>query len=346
MAGAVDAPKNGTAMSSADNADGSSTDGGEYYYRKDNYTDEETDTKQIHYINFYNGSNIDTIRTTVAQTTSDVDDWIQDVKRSFARQLENNNLVVGLDIEWVRLSETGERNKVAVLQLCLAHQCLIFQFFGLLDNGKSKRKTKSKSKSKKLQKFHVPKSLAEFLNDERIIFVGSGIDQDAHRLMVDHRLTVARSEELAGLAEYKLGREDLYKAGLKKLMWEVLGQDLRKPDRELLSRWDIDMQYTLSKDDNTMSLNNSEHVGVLSYDQIKYACLDAYASFKIGMDLMRRRPQTVNKRFNGNPQKDFNKAPQETNQGQGPKTGNQGQGARGSYKESNRSKPTLMDYWK
>ncbi|KAI3867592.1 hypothetical protein MKW98_005969 [Papaver atlanticum] len=263
-------------------ADGSSNDGGQYI--------EETETKYIYDVKFYTGFNTETIRTTVPLTTSAVDDWIDDVEKSFARQLENNNLI---------------RNEVVVLQLCLAHQCLIFQFFGLF------------GKSKKLQKFHVPESLAKFLNDERIIFVGSGIDQDARKLMVDHGLTIARSEELAGFAEYKLGREDLYKAGLKKLMWEQMGP------------W------------------SSDDVGNLTCDQINYACLDAYASFKIGMDLMHRRPKTVNKKgFNGNPQKDFNKAPQETNQGQGPKTGNQGQGARVSYKESNRSKPTLMDYWK
>ncbi|KAI3890049.1 hypothetical protein MKW92_039249 [Papaver armeniacum] len=300
MAGAVKAPN-------AMNADGSSTDGRQYYL-KDSKIVEETERNYIYDVKFYTGFNTETIRTTVTQTTSAVDGWIKDVEESFARQLENKNLIVGLDIEWVRLLETSQTDKVAVLQLCVAHQCLIFQFFGLL--GK---------KGKKVHKVHVPESLAKFLNDERIIFVGSGIDQDARKLMVDHGLTVARTEDLAGLAEYKLGREDLYKAGLKSLMWNVLGQNLPKPSEVTLSKWDI---------------GHWTHVGVLTYDQIRYACLDAYASFKLGMDLMHRRPQTVNNRY---PQKDFNKAPQETNQGQG---------ARGSYKESHRSKPTLMDYWK
>ncbi|KAI3964846.1 hypothetical protein MKW92_011774 [Papaver armeniacum] len=321
MAGA---PKNGNAMSSST----SNADGGQYYprdYPRDMNVVEETDTKYIYDVKFYTESNTETIRTTVPQTTSAVDDWIQDVYTSFARQIENNNLIVGLDIEWSRLHETSnttyKTKEVAVLQLCLAHQCLIFQFFGLFDDNRSKN-SKKNSRSKIFQKVQVPESLAKFLNDERIIFVGCGIDQDARKLRVEHGLTVARSEELAGLAEYKLGREDVYKCGLKGLMWKVLGQNLHKPSRVTLSRWDI---------------GHSDQVGTLSYDQIRYACLDAYASFKIGMELMRRRPQTVNKGLNGYPQKDFNKAPQETSQGQG---------ARGSYKESHRSKPTLMDYWK
>ncbi|RZC64282.1 hypothetical protein C5167_007972 [Papaver somniferum] len=156
------------------------------------------------------------------------------------------NLVLGLDIEWVRLrGHTGQRNK-SVLQLSLAHKCMIFQFFDCDD------------------KDDVPDSL----DDKRIIFVGSGINQDARKLWVDWGLDVARSEDLAGLAEYKLGREDLYKYGLKFLMLEVLGKDLPKPQGITLSRsWD----------------------GALTENQIMYACLDAYASFKLGMELRRRK---------------------------------------------------------
>ncbi|KAI3955308.1 hypothetical protein MKW92_004178 [Papaver armeniacum] len=239
MAGAVNTPRNG---------DVSTT----YTYSKNSYFEVIDDKKETHHtfdVSFYT----DIIRTTVTPDTSIVDEWIKDVYESFTSKLEDgNNLIVGLDIEWVRLRQTSQRNKVAVLQLCLAHKCLIFQF---------------------LVKHEVPESLINFLNDERIIFVGSGIDQDARKLWVDYGLYVARSEDLAGLAEYKLGTNDLYQSGLQSLMWKVLRKNLPKPKALTLSRWDFDF---------------------LSNEQVAYACLDAYASFKLGMKLM-PRPRTVNK---------------------------------------------------
>ncbi|KAI3839133.1 hypothetical protein MKW92_038314 [Papaver armeniacum] len=239
MAGAVNKPKNGKAITRAQ------------YYSKNSHIkviDDKTETHHTFDVSFYT----DIIRTTVTPETSIVDEWIKRVYESFHSKLEDgNNLIVGLDIEWVRLCE---RNKVSVLQLCLAHQCLIFQFLGL-------------------PKHEVPESLIDFLNDGRIIFVGSGIDQDANKLWIDYGLNVARREDLAGLSDHKLGTKDLYQSGLQFLMWKVLGKNLHKPKGLTLSRWDFDF---------------------LTNEQVAYACLDAYASFKLGMKLM-HRPRTVNK---------------------------------------------------
>ncbi|KAI3934286.1 hypothetical protein MKW98_009267 [Papaver atlanticum] len=242
--------KNGNAMSSStSNADGNN--GGPFYWQNADIIelDVQTVKQQTYNVKFYpERYTTETIYTTVTRNGDSVDNWIKNVEESFSRQLENKNLIP---------------NKAAVLQLCLAHKCLIFQFFGL--RGKSK---------KQLQKVDIPKSLAEFLNDERIIFVGSGIDKDARKLMVDWGLNVARSEDLAGLAEYNLRRQDLCKAGLKDLMWEVLRQGLRKPKGLTLSRWDI---------------GRRNDVSYLTDDQIVYACLDAYSSFKLGMDLIKNK---------------------------------------------------------
>ncbi|RZC87267.1 hypothetical protein C5167_029821 [Papaver somniferum] len=274
------------------NDDGSSSTDGRQQYPKNTYIrhvggTEDQNTFDVKF-------DKDKIYTTLTSKASSVDKWIDDVYISFPTQIENQNLVVGLDIEWVRLRrQTGEPNKVDVLQLSLAHKCLIFKFSDCDDD-----------------KDQVPYSLGKFLDDKRIIFVGSGIDQDARKLWVDWGLNIARSEELAGLAEYKLGGEGIYKAGLKDLMLEVLGQDLPKPVGLTLSRWDR----------------------LLSYNQIMYACLDAYASFKLGMELRRRK--IVHNGFNRYPRKELIRSPQETNQGQGCKTPNQGQGARGCYKKA------------
>ncbi|KAI3837403.1 hypothetical protein MKX03_022611 [Papaver bracteatum] len=305
-----------------------SSDGGPYQYYGNHHTsiqviDKETETHHSFKVSFYNNP----IQTTVTHTAYIVNRWIGDVYASYARYIENHNLIVGLDIEWVRLREIS-RNKVAVLQLCLAHRCLIFQLFGR-------------------DKEQLPESLFDFLRDERIRFVGAGIDQDAYKLWVDYGLTVARTEDLAGLAAYKLGGERLHRAGLKSLIWHVLGKDLAKHRMITLSRWDVDF---------------------LTDEQVEYACLDAYASFRLGFYLIgcpapanmgytqktnqdqgfkicRPAPAPLtNEGFNRYPREDIKKsASKETNQDQVVKATNQVQGVRLSEAKASQRADDKMD---
>ncbi|KAI3872078.1 hypothetical protein MKW92_047684 [Papaver armeniacum] len=248
--------RNGTTSS----ADGGSSNGGEYHQHYTKHTsiqvvDKKRETHHTFKVRYYN----DKIRTTVTHTASVVDQWIADVYKNFADKI-NDDLVVGLDIEWVR------NNKVDVLQLCFAHRCLIFQFFGCDEK-------------------EVPKSLVNFLNDERIIFVGAGMDEAAHKLLVDYGLSIARTQDLGRLADYKLGTRGLYQVDLNSLMNIVLDEHLHhqpKFGRITFSRWDRD---------------------TLKNEQVEYACLDAYASFKLGLYLL---PLPASK--------NFKKFPQETNQ--------------------------------
>ncbi|KAI3862365.1 hypothetical protein MKX03_014383 [Papaver bracteatum] len=186
------------------------------------------------------------INTTVTHTASVVDKWLDDVGKDFGTRL--HDLVVGLDIEWSRETRDkfGARRKVAVLQLCVDDRCLIFQFFGR-------------------DRDQVPESLKDFLIDKDLIFVGAGIEADAYKLMVDYGLKVARTEELGSFAAFKTGDSRLYKIGLKKLVREVLKQDIPKS------------RYDQSSDWGRSFLHNK---------QIEYACLDAVASFKLGVQLM------------------------------------------------------------
>ncbi|MCL7041422.1 hypothetical protein MKW94_008517 [Papaver nudicaule] len=245
--------------------------------------DKKTASHYTYNVGYYN----DIIRTTVTRTDSIVNRWIKEVYTDF-----EEGLIVGLDIEWVRLQETSQRNKVAVLQLCVDKRCLIFQF---LFGGANAT---------------APASLKKFLNDERILFVGVGIDKKARRLLVDHELNIARSEDLGGLADYKLGREDLYELGLKKLAWNVLRHDLPKRKHQTLSRWDASTRL---------------HNGTLKDEQVEYACLDAYVSLQLGVYLM-GRPDPSNKGFSYSLKDDLKKLPHETKQGA--KATNKGQGAR------------------
>ncbi|KAI3944699.1 hypothetical protein MKW98_021157 [Papaver atlanticum] len=143
----------------------------------------------------------DKIYTTVTHTASVVDQWIEGVDTTFAVKLKLENLVVGLDIERVR------NNKV--------------DFFGRDKN-------------------QVPKTLVDFLNDQRIKFVGAGIDFLADKIL--------------------FGTRGLYQSELNSLVNIMLGKHLHhepKFTRITLSRWDRD---------------------ILKNEKVEYACLDAYTS--------------------------------------------------------------------
>ncbi|XP_026408992.1 Werner Syndrome-like exonuclease [Papaver somniferum] len=231
----------------------SSADSGKYRRNTKKHTsiqvvDKKAETRHIFKVKYYN----DKIHTTVTHTESAVEKWIDDVYKSFVDRL--GNLVVGLDIEQV------QNNKVDVLQLCVGHKCLIFQFFGC-------------------DKDQVPASLVHFLNDHDIKFVGAGIDRVAEKLLVDYGMSISsKSEDLGRLADNKLGTRGLYHAKLNSLVNIVLGEHLHhepKYTRITFSRWDRDY---------------------LKNEQVEHACLDAYASFKLGLYLsLLPSPKETNK---------------------------------------------------
>ncbi|AQK97086.1 Werner Syndrome-like exonuclease [Zea mays] len=112
---------------------------------------------------------------------------------------------------------------------------------------------------------YVPGALAEFLGDRGIRFVGVGVEADAERLSDDHGLVVANAEDLRGRAAERMNRPDLRQAGLRALVQVVMGVNLVKPQRVTMSRWDA---------------------SCLSYEQIKYACIDAFVSFEVARRLL------------------------------------------------------------
>ncbi|PUZ55506.1 hypothetical protein GQ55_5G217600 [Panicum hallii var. hallii] len=116
-----------------------------------------------------------------------------------------------------------------------------------------------------LQADRVPRALSEFLGDPGVRFVGVGVGADAERLSDDHGLEVANAVDLRGLAAEGLGRPDLRQAGLRAVVAAVMGVDLVKPQRVTMSRWDA---------------------SCLSYEQIRYACIDAFVSFEVGRKLL------------------------------------------------------------
>ncbi|KAL3655065.1 hypothetical protein CASFOL_000851 [Castilleja foliolosa] len=177
------------------------------------------------------------IETLVTHHASVVELWIdKNIEEVFSRL---RSLIVGLGVQWRPKSDP-----VATLQLSFGKYCLIYQ---ILESGN-----------------RIPYRLRAFLGNPRYLFVGVGVQNNVNRLRAYCGLKVANIRELSSWAASKLDRKGLGKAGLKLLVKEILGVEMKRPKNIKLSLWD-----------------NPE----LSLHQVAYASLDAYFSFEIGISL-------------------------------------------------------------
>ncbi|RZC73316.1 hypothetical protein C5167_048793 [Papaver somniferum] len=109
-------------------------------------------------------------------------------------------------------------------------------------------------------------SLSLFCSNVATLFVGVGIQSDVEKLGCDYDISVQSVVDLGYLAAYKYGSKQLKNVGLMGLAGLVLGcGEIEKPRNVTMSNWD---QYQLTE------------------AQIRYACVDAYVSFKISKQLL------------------------------------------------------------
>ncbi|KAG0537466.1 hypothetical protein BDA96_03G150700 [Sorghum bicolor] len=151
-------------------------------------------------------------------------------------------LIVGLDCEWKPNYRSWTTSKVAILQLCAGTRCLVLQL---------------------LYVDRVPASVRSFLADPDVLFVGIGVGEDVAKLDADYGLTCAAHVDLESRCNDYLGRYTGVgrRLGLKGYAEEVLGLFMEKPRGVTMSNWE--------KHD-------------LEEAQIRYACIDAYVSYKLG----------------------------------------------------------------
>ncbi|MCL7037188.1 hypothetical protein MKW94_005722 [Papaver nudicaule] len=290
------AANSGDQMSSkSSTSNGGRVRGGDNKNTRIQVVDKSMSTHHTYNVYFYN----EKIETTVTHTSSVVDDWIQDVYDDFPHTApvvdptiqdlyedfpeRFDNLIVGLDIEWRRMRNPSTQNRVAVLQLCVPGRCLIFQL-SCCDG--------------------IPESLDVFLGNKKVMFVGVGIQSHAHKLLFDSNSEVVRFVELGSLAAYKLTDGSVrdcrdshfHRAGLKKLAKDVLNQELPEKRYIQWSNWEREF---------------------LSDEQVVYACLDAFVSFKLGDDLMSRANPRNNNRQprNNRQQKKYPSGPKKVEEG-------------------------------
>jgi len=116
-----------------------------------------------------------------------------------------------------------------------------------------------------LQLFYVdrvPASVRSLLADPGVWLVGIGVGEDAAKLAADYGLACAAPVDLESRCNDRLGRcAGGRRLGLKGFAREVLGLAMEKPRSVTMSNWE--------KHD-------------LDEAQIRYACIDAYVSYKLG----------------------------------------------------------------
>lgn len=148
------------------------------------------------------------IRTTVTNSGDAVKRFLQEVRKTGGGE----PLIVGLDTEWCVIHEADRRraNRMAVLQLCVGHRCLVFQIF---------------------HADYVPDALKDFLACPDHRFLGVAVDGDVRRLSEDCGLVVADAMDLTRVAVEVLDRPELRTASLKTLTREVLACTSTSPSR-------------------------------------------------------------------------------------------------------------------
>ncbi|KAJ8748686.1 hypothetical protein K2173_008131 [Erythroxylum novogranatense] len=98
---------------------------------------------------------------------------------------------------------------------------------------------------------YIPATLTDFLKDSNVTFVGVEVSRDVDKLSDDYGLET---------------EDNIVDPGLKEIASQVLGLYMEKPRHITRSNW---------------------QVRVLSDEQIEYACIDAYASYRIGQELLK-----------------------------------------------------------
>lgn len=113
---------------------------------------------------------------------------------------------------------------------------------------------------------NIPQSLRSFLGDANVTFVGVEVARDAAKLRDEYGLPYARVADVRELAMKRWPFMFNRKPGLKDIALKVVNLSMPKPKNVCRSDWQS---------------------RVLDDLQIEYACIDAYASYRIGHKLLK-----------------------------------------------------------
>ncbi|CAO2837610.1 unnamed protein product [Amaranthus hypochondriacus] len=111
---------------------------------------------------------------------------------------------------------------------------------------------------------YLPQSLKDFMGWPNFTFVGVGVDDDVAKLRDEYGLICGNSKDIQDYAMGLWPMKWWRRPGLKVLARDIAGLHMEKPIHICKSDW---------------------QVRVLSKEQVEYATIDAYASYKIGVKL-------------------------------------------------------------
>lgn len=112
---------------------------------------------------------------------------------------------------------------------------------------------------------YIPQSLKDFFTDSNFTFVGVEVQDDAQKLEDEYGLKVTSTADIQALAMARWPLRFVRKPGLKGLARGVAELYMEKPKYVSMSNWEARF---------------------LSVQQIEYACIDAFASYKIGHKIL------------------------------------------------------------
>lgn len=112
----------------------------------------------------------------------------------------------------------------------------------------------------------IPQSLRAFFSDTNFTFVGVEVQDDALKLSNEYGLSVSKTSDIQALAMTRWPICFMRKPGLKELANRIVGLYMAKPLHVCRSNWEARK---------------------LTLEQVEYACIDAYASFRIGRKLLK-----------------------------------------------------------
>ncbi|GAA0153591.1 hypothetical protein LIER_11792 [Lithospermum erythrorhizon] len=113
---------------------------------------------------------------------------------------------------------------------------------------------------------NIPQSIKNFLDASNVTLVGVEVQDDVLKLQNEYGLRCnAKTADIQAMAMARWPVTFNRKPGLKKLASDIVGLHMAKPLHVCRSNWEA---------------------RVLSAQQIEYACIDAFASYKIGSRLL------------------------------------------------------------
>lgn len=110
----------------------------------------------------------------------------------------------------------------------------------------------------------IPQTLKKFLANPNFTFVGVEVGEDILKLKNEYGLVCYNQADIRDVAKKKWPCR-YSRPGLKDLAYDICSLNMPKPKHVSMSNWEATE---------------------LSVSQVEYACIDAYASFKIGQKLL------------------------------------------------------------